>query len=205
MAVEVQVFLKDDRLPTHSEWQRAINERGIDLVLQGFSTRDQVGFVPAKMNGQDCGFEYSFGPAEHDGNDELQAACGDRDELAQFVWHSSQLDGAAAAQAAVTLAAISDGVFFDCSSGEFAVGKHAYQLIADQSSAEADRCMREAERRWGKTIGRRCPKCNAPCPEYRAHCYVCKFELGRIPIPPNKSIRVSASAGRPKLWWQFWK
>jgi hypothetical protein len=210
MSIEVRVFLRDDRLPTHGEWQREINERGVDLVLEEFSTRDQVGFVPAKLHGEDCGFEYLYCPKDElDDDEELQAAYGDRDRVALFKWHSSDVDGAAAVEAACVLAAITNGIFFECSSGEFAVGSDAYQLIADESAVEAERCMREAERRWGKTTERRCPKCNAPCPEYRAHCYVCKFELGRIPIPSSNDIRSQPErgvrSGGAKRWWQFWK
>ncbi|MBB3210526.1 hypothetical protein FHS27_006373 [Rhodopirellula rubra] len=36
-----------------------------------------------------------------------------------------------------------------------------------------------ANSRGANVTNRRCPKCDSLCPEYRAHCYACRHELGR--------------------------
>jgi len=37
----------------------------------------------------------------------------------------------------------------------------------------------DAEKRWKDVTQRRCPECNALCPEYREHCWVCEHPVGR--------------------------
>ena len=93
MSVDLIVYLKRDKIPTHDPWQRAIDTEGFDLQLDAVDTVNQTGYWPAKLNGKDSGFEYSFGMAERwdeeEEEDELTCAVGDRDWIATFTTHSS--------------------------------------------------------------------------------------------------------------------
>jgi hypothetical protein len=203
MSVSLEVFLKAEKLPARKVWQEAIDAEEINLQLDEADTRTQVGFWPCKLNGTDCGFEYFFGKAElHDkpkkarsrsfwsrlfgtNNSEpeqpdvVRQAVGDRDHIVEFDWHSSVDDGRAAAFAAAVLAKISDGYFLDPQSGEFTPGKDAVALGKSQDRTEQDMKMEQAVKKWATATQRRCPKCSAPCPEYRPRCFVCNFEIGR--------------------------
>ena len=138
-----------------------------------------TGFLPTKLEGQDCGFEYFFQPVEPGETEEVLAEISDRDRSVSFVWHSSENDGRAAMLAATVLTEFVDGVFFDSQSGRFARGKGVFSLLEEEIRSEWDRKMRLAEQKWGQTTTRRCPKCNAPCPEYRNKCAVCDFVVGQ--------------------------
>jgi hypothetical protein len=37
-----------------------------------------------------------------------------------------------------------------------------------------------ANARWQSVTNRRCPECQALCPEYRKHCMACGFSVGRV-------------------------
>jgi hypothetical protein len=183
MSVDLMVFLKREKLPTRDDWQQAIDAEGLDLKLDEADTTTHTGFWPAMLNGKECGFEYSFGieePADEDEEpDELFEAIGDRAYLATFTIHASVDELQAASIAAAVLAKTADGVFFDPQSGEFAIGNGAFQLLKDQERRERERKMEVATKKWAKTTQRRCPKCSAPCPEYRPTCSVCGYEIGR--------------------------
>ena len=206
MSVSLEVFLKADKLPPRKVWQEAIDAEGIDLQLDDADTLTQVGFWPCKLNGTDCGFEYFFGktePVRHDKRhdvqsrgfwarlfgtggpadpevpDEVQQRVGDRDYVVEFVWHSSIDDGRAAAFAAAVLAKISDGFLHDPQGGGLTPGNEAVGLVRSEDRTNHEIKMEQAEKKWGKLTQRRCPKCSAPCPEYRPRCFICNFEIGR--------------------------
>jgi len=179
MSVHVCVFLCDHQLPDREQWQAAIDDAGVDLKLDDCSPRQHVGFWPVHMEGKECGFEYAFDAAPESGDD-LQQLFGLRDRMVELTWHSSQDDMRAAMLAAACLAKLVDGVFLDPQSGEFAVGAKAFELIKLQERAEQDRRRAQAERKWAHLTERRCPRCGAPCPEYRGRCAVCEFEIGKL-------------------------
>lgn len=206
MSVHLEVFLRQENLPSRLAWQHAIDAEAIDLQLDDADTRTQVGFWPCKLNGTDCGFEYIFGKAEPPGHEkpqnasskgfwtrlfgtesssepeepgDVQTIIGDRDHVVEFVWHSSIDDGRAAAFAAAVLAKITDGFLLDPQSGELTPGKDAVGLIRTQDRTEQEIKMEQAEKKWGRLTQRRCSKCSAPCPEYRPRCFVCNYEIGR--------------------------
>jgi uncharacterized Zn finger protein (UPF0148 family) len=52
-------------------------------------------------------------------------------------------------------------------------------LLNRQEQTERERQMQDAVRRWAHVTQRRCPKCGAPCPEFRPTCKVCGFAIGR--------------------------
>jgi hypothetical protein len=188
MSVELCVFLKKDRIPTYEEWQKAILCADRPLTLESFSPVDHSGFVPTVLDGQECGFEYFFTPIAEDEFNELATVTEDRNYLASFVWHSSMVDGTAANIAAAALADIADGVFFDPQSGAYAIGKDAYSLREDLVASDRDGKLAAAEKKWADATERRCPKCNAPCPEYRAKCWVCGHHLGRAALPDEGAL-----------------
>lgn len=179
MSVVVCVFLRDAELPRFEDWQHALDEAGSGLRLEDISPRGHSGFWPALLNGQACGFEYSFGPIDPNSEDDFRIHIGDRDCVVDFVWHGSEFDMRAGLQAAAALAKLTDGVFFDPQDGGFAHGANVYQLLQQQDADERDRRRRLAEEKWGHTTSRRCPRCGAPCPEYKKKCSVCEYELSR--------------------------
>lgn len=182
MSVNLVVYLKRDRLPNCEEWQRAVAAEGIDMTMDVVDTRTHTGFWPLRHQGQECGFEYTFGEIETIDQEDLTdllKIVGDRDCSVDFKWHGSVEDGRAAAIAAAVLAKLVDGVFVDPQSDESAVGAAAFELLIRQEQAERQRKMEDAIRRWGKLTQRRCPECDAPCPEFRPTCKVCGFAIGR--------------------------
>jgi hypothetical protein len=186
MSVDLLVFLKREKLPTRDDWQRAIDGEGFDLTLDDVDTLSHTGFWPAKLNGKNCGFEYSFEknePLELDDEplepDAMTDAIADRDYCVTFTIHGSVDELQAASVAGAVLAKSTDGVFVDPQSGEFATGAGAFQLLQDQERQEHERRMEVATKKWANVTKRRCPKCNAPCPEFRPTCSVCGYEIGR--------------------------
>jgi hypothetical protein len=215
MSVDLMVYLRREKLPTRDSWQQAIDAQGIELKLDDADTITHTGYWPAKLNGKECGFEYSFDKAEpldvaetvdvveprgrtdsgwwvrlfgtapppvleyHDQEDELQQVLADRDYAVTFTTHASDDEAEAASLAGVVLAKIADGVFFDPQSGDWAVGEGAFRLLEDQESERRERLMEVAIKKWSRFTKSRCPKCNAPCPEFRPKCYVCDYEIGR--------------------------
>jgi hypothetical protein len=180
MSMELIVFLSRDHLPSRDAWQRAITDNGYDLRLDDADPVSHTGFWPAKLGSVDCGFEYFFEPVvQEEEPEEILAAIGTRGYRATFVWHGSIDDCRAAIVAAGILVKVADGVLLDSASGELADGENALALFENQEVAERERKMQQAIRKWGSITHRRCPECGAPCPEYRATCFVCNYQLGR--------------------------
>lgn len=177
MSVEVRVYLRNDKLPTYDEWQHAIEKFGFDLKFDHFTPREHTGFVPVIMNGKSCGFEFFFGSID-DEPDEVLDQIGDRDCVVSFVLHGSLEDLKAANLASTVLTKISDGVFFDPQSGEFAKASNVFELLQRDAETLREHRKRQAEK-YAATTDLRCPKCNAPCPSYRKTCKACGFEVGR--------------------------
>jgi len=178
VSVDLCVFFEDKRLPTWEEWQCAINATGTDLYLQQVSTRDHTGFLPMRLRGNECGFEYYFDPVEEE-PDDVQKEIGDRDRVVTLVLHTGppeDLQGALLCAAVLTQ--MTDGVYFDPQSGEFARGNEVFDLIRRDDEERRKRGKRAAEKDVG-TTSRRCPNCGSPFPEYRKTCKACGFEMGR--------------------------
>jgi hypothetical protein len=179
MSVELAVYLRRERLPTRDVWQRAIEAEGIDLKLDNVDTTTHTGFWPTKLGNAECGFEYWFDRLENQEPDEILQNIGDRDHRASFVWHSSLDDGRAAAFVAIVLAKVSDGVLFDPQSGEMTIGANALDTVRNQDRSVQEFKMEQAIKEWTASTQRRCPQCDAPCPEYRPTCFVCSYKIGR--------------------------
>lgn len=178
MSMELIVFLRREHLPSRDSWQQAISENGYDLRLDDADPVNHTGLWPAKLGNADCGFEYFLEPVEQE-PEEILAAIGARGHRATFVWHSSVGDCRAAMIAAGVLAKITGGVLLDPSGGELADGADVLTLFKNEEVAERERKMEQAIKKWESTQ-RRCPECSAPCPEYRATCFVCSYQLGRV-------------------------
>jgi hypothetical protein len=179
MSIEVVVYLRREQIPTCEQWQKAIDAEGLNLQLDpSVNTLTQTGFWPTINNGQQCGFEYFFGPLDEESQKILQAI-GNRNSRATFVWHSSLADGHAGSLAAAVLAKLVDGVFLDSLSGEIVLGAEALDRVQAETWDEKELKMQTAIQKWARATERRCPKCSAPCPEYRPRCFVCGFEIGR--------------------------
>jgi hypothetical protein len=177
MSVDLCVFLRNESLPTHSQWQAAINEKRLNLVLDDFSSREHTGFLPCRLNGVQCGFEYYFAGLEG-AYEDIKTKIGDRDRVVTLVLHGSMDDLKAAMLTAAVLTELCDGVFYDPQGPEFLIGDGVFKLIQRDEDAERERIRRLAEKDAAIT-DRRCPKCGAPCPKYRKTCQVCRFEIGR--------------------------
>lgn len=187
MSIQLCVFLRESELPTQEQWQRAVLNAGHDLIFDSFSPREQVGFLPTQLDGEECGFEYSFTTIEDKEVEELLSIIGNRTHVVTFTLHSSMQELRAAEIAASTLTALVDGVYFDPQSGLHADGRSVHSLLENERNAERERKLAEAERKWGKVTERRCPECNARCPEYRGNCWFAVSTLASF--RPNKFLQ----------------
>jgi hypothetical protein len=116
MAVVIQVFLADERMPTPEQWAENLRTHGFDMDLDtDFDVRDFSGFLPCKYKGHDAGFEYYFEPAGPavESDERLQGAIAGRDSVVSFVTHSDLREAMTSVIASGVLCAISDGVLFD--------------------------------------------------------------------------------------------
>jgi hypothetical protein len=181
MSVKFYVYLREDQLPSRDEWQQGIDRHGIHLKLDEFSTREHGGFLPAKMDGAECGFEYSFQPVDDTAwDDGIPEEIGDRNRVVTFKAHGGrEQDSKAAILAAAVLAELTKGVYEDPQGGGFAAGAEVFDLLREEEDVDRERRRLEAAR-WATITTRRCPECGSPCPEYRKTCKVCGFELGRV-------------------------
>src|SRR2546423_10602112 len=70
MSLEVQVFMVPERMPTPNEWQKAIQDRELDLVIDTkFDPATDTGFRPCTY--ADCPFGFEF-YAHSLSNDEIR-------------------------------------------------------------------------------------------------------------------------------------
>jgi hypothetical protein len=171
MSVELCVYLRNDRLPTHEEWQSAISEENLKLTLDAVDLRNFDGFLPCRLDAIECGFEFDFGPLE-DQDEELGNEISDCDRVITLTLHGNLLDLRAAMYAAAALTEISGGVFYDPQGEQFATGRGVYELIRQDEESERERGRRAAEKDAAFTNDR-CPHCSAPCPSYRKTCKAC--------------------------------
>jgi len=50
--------MRDSTLPTVDEWNEAIKAEGFDLVIDLFDLREDDGYLPATLKGEESGFEW---------------------------------------------------------------------------------------------------------------------------------------------------
>ncbi len=178
MSVDTFIILRDDRLPTRAQWQRGMDDAGIDLRLSAIDDlRLHSGYWPVKFNGADSGFEWYFGKVvDIFGSNSIST--GGREHAINFVTHSYTQELICALYAAGSLAKIGNGWFFDEEANDLVSGDRAIEIAAEIWSAENERKKSKAAQDAALTK-LRCAKCGAPCPSYRKTCKACGVAVER--------------------------
>jgi hypothetical protein len=178
MSLDSFVILRDDRLPSLEEWQRAIDSLGVDISLDSIDNlRKHSGYLPAKFNGLDSGFEWFYGlSAEFFRDTPIDVE--DRNYTINFVTRSDMQELMCALFAAGALAKVADGLFYDEENGVFVSGDRAIEIAWGIHDDEQNHARSIAEEDASLT-DRRCPECEVPCPSYRKTCKVCGYAIGR--------------------------
>ena len=177
MSVHLCVYLLGERLPTRDAWQAAIDAAGVPLTLEECDTRILNGFLPCRLDGLECGFEYYFQALEQQ---EDTRDLGDCDRMITFILHGQMTDWKAAMYAAAALTEVSGGTYYDPQGDVMATGRGVYALMREDEERARERGRLAAERDAAITNSR-CPHCDAPCPSYRKTCKAC----GRLLRGPN--------------------
>ena len=146
--------------------------RAPGLKLDEFDTRDLDGFLPCRLDGTECGFEYSFHALE-DQDEEIRDRIGESDRVVTLTLHGGEMnDFKAAMYAAAALTEVSRGTYYDPQGDVTATGKGVYEVIRQDEERERERGRIAAEKDASFT-NNRCPHCGAPCPSYRKTCKAC--------------------------------
>ena len=133
MSVDLYVYLRDADIPTRAEWQQAIDEAGIDLVLdEEFSVREhEGGYILAQMGEEETGFEFDFEskegsyvPSGPDAEEKIAAY----DRVAAFRFGGDLQECVAAMYAAAILTQLTNGLFCDAQIGELVDGARAMEM-----------------------------------------------------------------------------
>lgn len=104
MSVTLCVYLHEERLPSRDEWQRVIADAGGSLQLDDMPMAEHSGFLPARLDGEDCGFEYYYEPVDPEQDADILPSIGGRNRIVQLVMHGGcELDLRAAMLAAAAL------------------------------------------------------------------------------------------------------
>ena len=176
MSVETIVVLRDERLPTRDGWQRGIDEAGIELQLDEIpDLRMHSGYLPARLNDSDSGFEWFYGKTSETIGDGIETPSG-YGHAAVFVTHSDMGELICALLAAGCLAIASGGLFYEEENGAFAPGERSIEIARVIEQFERDNKRRLAEKDASIT-DQRCPSCEAPCPSYRKTCKACGADV----------------------------
>jgi hypothetical protein len=111
MSVEIVVVFSRARLVSPDAWQARITALGWDLNLDtDFDPLEFSGFLPCKLAGQECGFEYWLDPLEDESRDELGPHCApELDSVLTLLSRSGLADCQAAVMAAAAFALCVDG------------------------------------------------------------------------------------------------
>jgi hypothetical protein len=179
MSVDSFFFVRDEKLPTISQWQAALDRAGVGIVLEDIGDlRKHTGYLPATYRGQPSGFEWFYGPlAENFAGDPPDGLNG-RQHVINCVTHSDMVELICGLVACSVLSQVADGLFLDDESGGLVNANQSLQMAVGIDLQEQVRKKRAAEKD-AATTSRRCPKCGSPCPEYRKTCKACGFETGR--------------------------
>lgn len=119
MSVDTFVFIRNDKLPTTTDWNAALKSAGIPLVLDDIDDLPSFsGYLPAKFATHDAGFEWMFGRAQEIA-ESVAASVGDRTHVGVFTTHGEMIELVSSLYAAAALTKITDGLAYDGESGEF--------------------------------------------------------------------------------------
>src|SRR5262245_9139404 len=118
MSVDTFYFIRDDRLPTISQWQAALDRAGVGVVLDDVGDlREHTGYLPAKHRDHPSGFEWYYGPLADNFGGDPPEGLGDREHVINFVTHSDTRERFCAMVIGAGLASIANGLLFDEESG----------------------------------------------------------------------------------------
>lgn len=125
--ISYNVFLDRERLPTAADWARVLREGGFETQLNPeLEPQTHSGYVPCPD--ERTGFEYYLEPFDAptpEIGEEGAKVIGKRNAVVSLRLSGRDLDKDAAASAAATLAAMTDGVLFDSESGHFITADEA--------------------------------------------------------------------------------
>jgi hypothetical protein len=63
MSVDSFFFVRDDKLPTIQQWQTALDQAEVGIVLEDVGDlRTQTGYLPGTHRGNPSGFEWFYWP-----------------------------------------------------------------------------------------------------------------------------------------------
>jgi hypothetical protein len=116
MGAAIEVFLRNEKLPTVDVWNAAIAAEGFDVILDAFDPRSNDGYWPASLNGNESGFEWYLSEVAQ--MEEVPAYpfkgfVGDCELRGQLCFSSHADEEAAAAIAGAVLAKLSGGYYRD--------------------------------------------------------------------------------------------
>jgi hypothetical protein len=179
MSVDSFFFVRDDKLPTISQWQAALDAAGVGIVLEVVGDiRTHSGYLPATFRGKPSGFEWFYGTVVENFGGDLPDNLQGREHVVNCVTHSDLSELVCGLVACSVLSQVADGLFLDEESGGVIGPDEALKMALGIEAQEQERKKRAAEKDAAIT-DRRCPKCGSPCPEYRKTCKACGFEIGR--------------------------
>lgn len=129
MSVDSFVFIRDERLPTVAEWQKALDRAAVEIQLEDVGgLRTHEGYLPAVHRGNSSGFEWCYGTIADNFGAEPPAGLGDRQHVIDFITHSDMRELVCAMVAGAVLAQLTDGLVFDEESGNLIKGDAAMEI-----------------------------------------------------------------------------
>ena len=113
MANEQYAFISKSKVPTLSQWQKAINDSGFDLKIdETLVIFEHSGFLPCKLAEIDSGVEVYYSPIEKlfDDPSIAEELADGRDYCISFRWGGDFYEGASAMIPSYALAANFDSI-----------------------------------------------------------------------------------------------
>lgn len=118
MSVDTFFFLRDAKLPTVPQWQAALDQAGVGIVLEDVGDlRKHTGYLPATHRGHTSGFEWFYGPVADNFGGNLPQGLDGREHVINCVTHSDMRELVCGSVACSVLLKLADGVFFDEEAG----------------------------------------------------------------------------------------
>jgi hypothetical protein len=147
--ISYNVFLDRERLPTGADWSRVLREGGFETQLDpDFEPRTHSGYLPCPD--ERTGFEYYLEPFDAptpESGEEGAKVIGKRNAVVSFRFSGRPSDREAAASAAATLTAMSDGILFDSEPGHFISAADALSWARNEKYQPVAVARRRANRR----------------------------------------------------------
>ena len=130
MSVDSFFFVRDENLPTISQWQVAFDQAEIDIVLENVGDlRTHTGYLPATYHGNPSGFEWYFGSLAVTFGGDLPQNLSGREYVIDCVTHSDIQEWICGMTACSVFSRLVDGVFFDEESGQLISADAALEMV----------------------------------------------------------------------------